>query len=163
MERLRERFDERLPGGDYLAWMSYLALKTDLVEDYLVRLDTMGMGESVEGRVPLLDVDLVQFGVSLTQRAKVGPRYEQKALFRRAVSTLLPPYITERPKQGFCPPVADWASGLLRSRLPRRSNLVDEGLIAPGAVDTLLGTRSPKASFAVWALGTLDVWCGANL
>ena len=109
VEQIRDRFDERRPGGDQLAWMSYLALKTDLVEDYLVRLDTMGMGESVEGRVPLLDADLVRFGLSLPQKTKIGSHYEQKALFRRAVSTFLPGYIVERPKQGFCPPVADWA------------------------------------------------------
>ena len=53
--------------------MSYLALKTDLVEDYLVRLDTMGMGESVEGRVPLLDVGVVSLAFALPQRTKVGP------------------------------------------------------------------------------------------
>ena len=127
----------RRPGGDQLAWMSYVALKTDLVEDYLVRLDTMGMRHSVEGRVPLLDVDLVELAFSLSQRAKVGPHYEQKALYRQAVSSFLPTYITDRPKQGFCPPVADWASSLLRSRVGDQLDSLTEGLIAPDAVETL--------------------------
>jgi asparagine synthase (glutamine-hydrolysing) len=161
--RIREKFNSRLPRGDQLAWMSYLALKTDLVEDYLVRLDTMGMGASVEGRVPLLDVDLAGFAFGLSQNEKVGARYEQKALFRRAVSTFLPRYITERPKQGFCPPVADWASGLLRSRIGGASPLVDLDLISPEAFDALARDRSVKASFALWALGTLSVWCENNL
>src|SRR6266545_2404104 len=103
--RLRQRFDERFPGADYLAWMSYAALKTDLVEDYLVRLDTMGMRESVEGRVPLLDPVLAHWSFGVSQRQKVNG-YEQKALFRQAVRPLLPEYIVSRPKQGFCPPVA---------------------------------------------------------
>ncbi len=90
--------------------MSYAALKTDLVEDYLVRLDTMGMAESIEGRVPLLDPHLVQYALNLSQTEKIGGRYQQKALFRETVRPVLPTYITERPKQGFCPPVADWAS-----------------------------------------------------
>ena len=67
------------------------------------------MQESVEGRVPLLDPMLARWSFGLTQGEKV-PGFEQKALFRRAVSSLLPTYITERPKQGFCPPVATWAS-----------------------------------------------------
>jgi asparagine synthase (glutamine-hydrolysing) len=160
---IRRRFEDRLPGGDQLAWMSYLALKTDLVEDYLVRLDVMGMAESVEGRVPLLDADLVRFSFSLSQDEKVGQAYEQKALFRRAVSTFLPRYVIERPKQGFCPPVADWAVSLLRSRVPSESVLVEHGLVAPDAVHTLAATRSANAAFALWALGTLTVWCETNL
>ncbi len=160
---VRERFDERRPGGDQLAWMSYLALKTDLVEDYLVRLDTMGMTHSVEGRVPLLDVDLAEFALGLPQQVKVGTNYAQKALFRTAVSSALPSYVTARRKQGFCPPVADWASTLLRSRVPTASVLVDEGLVAPGAIELLERRGSPKASFGLWALGTLAVWCETNL
>jgi len=161
--RLRERFDERHPGGDQLAWMSYVALKTDLVEDYLVRLDTMGMGESIEGRVPLLDVDLVELAFRLSQAAKVGTLYKQKALFRHVVSGFLPAYITDRPKQGFCPPVADWASGLLRHRLPQTSVLVDEGLVRPEATAAVARDSSVKGSFRFWALGTLAAWCENNL
>jgi asparagine synthase (glutamine-hydrolysing) len=163
VDALRKRFDTRRPGGDQLAWMSYVALKTDLVEDYLVRLDTMGMRHSVEGRVPLLDVDLVELAFSLSQKEKVGPHYEQKALYRQAVSSFLPTYVTDRPKQGFCPPVAEWASSLLRTRAGSPSQLIDCGLIAPRAVEALAGSKSVKASFSLWALGTLSVWCDTNL
>jgi asparagine synthase (glutamine-hydrolysing) len=159
----RQHYDKRFPRGDQLAWMSYLALKTHLVEDYLVRLDTMGMGKSVEGRVPLLDVDLVRFGITLPQQATIGARYEQKMLFRRAVSSFLPDYITQRPKQGFCPPVTEWASTLLASRIPRQSVLFDDGLIDVRAANTLLNSRSVNASFALWTLGTLMVWCRENV
>jgi asparagine synthase (glutamine-hydrolysing) len=160
---IHRRFEERHPDGDQLARMSYIALKTDLVEDYLVRLDSMAMAASVEGRVPLLDVGLARFAFSLSQIEKIGPSYEQKALFRRAVSAFLPSYITARPKQGFCPPVADWAATLLPSRIPCESVLVDGGLVAPDAMSRLAEARSQKASFALWALGTLAVWCETNL
>jgi asparagine synthase (glutamine-hydrolysing) len=160
--RLRDRFDERCPGGDYLAWMSYAALKTDLVEDYLVRLDTMGMRESVEGRVPLLDPVLTRWSFGVTQQEKVDG-YRQKALFRRAVGNLLPSYILERPKQGFCPPVADWATALMNERELGRSVLVEEGLLAPDAIATLKADGSVGSSFALWALGALTAWCERNL
>jgi len=159
---LRERFDERFPGADYLAWMSYAALKTDLVEDYLVRLDTMGMGESVEGRVPLLDPLLARWAMAIPQREKVNG-YRQKRLFRRAVSGLLPEYVTNRPKQGFCPPVGAWARNLMAGRMNGASALVDEGLVAQGAVEALRRDTSTGASFALWALGSLDRWCEVNL
>ena len=159
---MRRRFDERFPDGDYLAWMSYAALKTHLVEDYLARLDKLGMQESVEGRVPLLDPQLARWALALPQEAKV-PGFRQKALFRRAVEPLLPDYITERPKQGFCPPVGAWSASLLADRLNGSSALVEEGLVAPNAVAELRADESTGGSFALWTLGTLMLWCEKNL
>ena len=159
---LRRCFDERFPNGDYLSWMSYAALKTSLVEDYLARLDKLAMRESVEGRVPLLDPVLASWAFRVPQDRKV-PRYEQKALFRSAVEQLLPTYITERPKQGFCPPVAGWASSLLAGTLNGSSRLYDEGIIAPTAVDDLRRNPSTGDAFALWTLGTLLVWCDRHL
>jgi asparagine synthase (glutamine-hydrolysing) len=162
IEALRERFDARYGASDYLAWMSYVSFKTDLVEDYLARLDKMGMQESVEGRVPLLDPRLVRWSFPIPQAQKV-PSFAQKALFRRSVQRLLPEYITQRPKQGFCPPVAEWAQSLLLDRLDGAGILVDEGLIAPGAVDRLRRGPSVGSSFALWTLGTLSTWAELNL
>jgi asparagine synthase (glutamine-hydrolysing) len=159
---LRRRFAERLPGGDYLSWMSYAALKTHLVEDYLARLDKLGMQESVEGRVPLLDPELARWALALPQEAKV-PGFRQKALFREAVEPLLPDYITTRPKQGFCPPVAAWSASLLADRLNGSSALVEGGFVAPSAVSELRADGSTGGSFALWTLGTLMLWCDRNL
>jgi asparagine synthase (glutamine-hydrolysing) len=159
---LRRRFDDRAPTADYLAWMSYAALKTHLVEDYLARLDKLGMQESVEGRVPLLDPELATWAFSLPQQVKV-PGFRQKALFRQAVGPLLPSYITERPKQGFCPPVAAWSASLLAERLNGSSVLVEQGLVAPDAVRDLHANRSTEASFALWTLGTLMLWSEQHL
>lgn len=162
VRELRRQFDARHPRADQLAWMSYVSLKTDLVEDYLVRLDTMGMRHSVEGRVPLLDVDLVTLAFSLSQRVKVGQRYEQKGLYRKAVSAFLPNYITSLPKQGFCPPVTDWALSALRESSVSPV-LVESEIVRSDAMATLREQRSSGASFATWSLGVLGAWCDANL
>ena len=127
--------------------MSYLALKNHVVEDYLVRLDVMGMATSVEGRVPLLDVDLVEFAFSLPRAAKIGSNYEQKALFRRAAIDFVPDFILQRPKQGFCPPVASWAAALLPEPKPAHSVLVDEGLLHPDAFKMFSERPSGNAAF----------------
>jgi asparagine synthase (glutamine-hydrolysing) len=160
--RLRERFLQRFPEGDYLAWMSYASLKTHLVEDYLARLDKLGMQVSVEGRVPLLDPLLARWSFRLPQELKV-PGYRQKALFRQAVGDLLPDYITRRPKQGFCPPVASWASSLLARRVNGDSALAEAGIVNASAVDTLRAGGTTGDSFALWTLGTLTLWCERNL
>ena len=164
VEALRERFDTRRPGGDQLAWMSYVALKTDLVEDYLVRLDTMGMRHSVEGRVPLLDVDLVELCIlavpesqgGATIRAEgavpAGGFFVSAHLHHRAV----PSRVSARPSP-------TGRRRLLRSRVGSPTRLIERGLITPDAVELLSRRRSVKASFALWALGTLSVWCDTNL
>jgi asparagine synthase (glutamine-hydrolysing) len=162
VERLRNRFLERFPEGDYLAWMSYVAFKHHLVEDYLGRLDTMGMQQSVEGRVPLLDPTLASWAFAVPQERKIE-RYQQKALFRRTVGGLLPDYVTQRPKQGFCPPVASWATKLLAPRLDCESLLVDHGLLKPDAIARLRQDPTVGKSFALWTAGTLSAWCEANV
>jgi asparagine synthase (glutamine-hydrolysing) len=162
IEGLRERFDSRLPGADYLTWMSYASLKTNLVEDYLGRLDKLAMRESVEGRVPLLDPLLVRWAFAVPQDRKVNG-FEQKALFRRAVARVVPAYVVQRPKQGFCPPVAGWASTLLADSMNGSSALQDEGIVAPSAVAELQRNPSTGDAFALWTLGTLMAWCDRNL
>jgi asparagine synthetase B (glutamine-hydrolysing) len=162
VERLRAHFVSRFPKGDYLAWMSYVALKNHLVEDFLVRLDTMGMQESVEGRVPLLDPKLASWAFALPQERKIG-RFEQKALFRTAVSGLLPSHVTKRRKQGFCAPVATWATRLLTPRLNPKSVLVESGIVKADAAARLQQDGSVGSSFALWTLGTLAAWCEQNV
>src|SRR4051812_8667855 len=131
LEPLRRTFAERSRRRDYLAWMSYVSLRTKFVEDFLQRLDKMGMQHSVEGRVPLVDPRLVHFAFRTDQRLLV-PEHKQKALFRSTVGPALPEYIRSRPKQGFCPPTAQWAEELLGARRQDASPLVDAGLLAAG-------------------------------
>jgi asparagine synthase (glutamine-hydrolysing) len=159
VRQLRKTFEERHPYADELAWMTYLSLRGSLVEDYLMRLDTMAMAESVEGRVPLLDVDLVEFALSLPQPAKVGADYRQKAMLRAVASQIVPDYILDRPKQGFCPPVAVWATQLLNGGARRRSILVEEGLVRAEAHEALTRNASGAGGFDAWALSTLEYWC----
>ena len=161
LEPLRRRYEERARTGDYLGWMSYVALKTTLVEDFLQRLDKMGMRHSVEGRVPLLDAGLTRWALATPQQVKV-PGFRQKALLREAVSAVLPGYVLERPKQGFCPPVGSWAEQLLtRDRRPRATALLDSGLLDAQAVDAVFSDE--KLSFARWTLAILAEWTGRNL
>jgi asparagine synthase (glutamine-hydrolysing) len=162
IEDLRRRFDERLPSGDYLAWMSYVTLKTKLVEDFLQRLDKMGMRHSVEGRVPLLDPHLARWALGTPQKVKV-PGYRQKALLRSAAESVLPAYVLQRPKQGFCPPVAAWCEELLRERPFADAGPLYEGrLLSPsGALD--LRAPGGRHSFAFWTLGMLTEWSSRNL
>ena len=163
IRRLRARFDERYTGGDYLAWMSYAAVKTALVEDFLARLDKMGMRHSVEGRVPLLDPVLARWSFSIPQETKV-PGLQQKALLRHAASRFLPGYVLDRPKQGFCAPIGEWCERLLSTRASSQRNpLYESGLVRSDALEQLRGIDGTNAGFAAWTLALLGEWSSRNL
>ncbi len=162
VDDLRRVFDERMPDGDYLAWMSYIALKTKLVEDFLQRLDKMGMRHSVEGRVPLLDPDVATWALSLPQAMKV-PGFREKDLLRRAVAPVLPAYVLNRRKQGFCPPVASWCEQLLANRSARTTGpLFESGLLSPDC-SFFLEQQRRRNPFALWTLRLLIEWSEKNL
>ena len=162
VEHLRREFDARRPRSDYLAWMAYVSLKTKLVEDFLQRLDRMGMRHSVEGRVPFLDPDIAQWALATPQKTIV-PAFRQKALLRSAVAPVLPEYVLSRPKQGFCPPVGSWCEKLLLARpFVRTSPLFEGGLLDVDAVESLR-RRPSDFAFPLWAVGVLLEWSQRNL
>jgi len=99
-----------------LAWMSYSSLKGNLIEDYLMRLDKMGMAASIEGRVPLLDHEFMRWSQSIPEGHKY-PGYRGKHLLREAAYRVLPRELIDRPKMGFCAPVESWLSDTFGSQL----------------------------------------------
>jgi len=88
----------------------YFDLRYYLVEDLLMLLDNMGMAASIEGRVPFLDVRLVEFLYRLPERTHFEAGL--KTFARRQFTDLLPQEILNRRKMGFGGPVPFWVRSL---------------------------------------------------
>ncbi len=73
----------------------------------LRKVDRMSMAASLEVRVPLLDLRVVDFARRLPLDLKVRGR-TGKHLLREAGRPLLPPEVYTHPKQGFSLPLAGW-------------------------------------------------------
>lgn len=71
-----------------------------MVNDYLLTEDRMSMANSIEQRVPFLDIDLVNFGFSIPIHLKIKHN-QTKYLFRKAMAQKLPPKIINKKKWGF--------------------------------------------------------------
>ena len=87
--------------------MMSIDARLGLSDDLLLYTDKISMRESLECRVPILDLDLVAFIESLPQdyRLKLGrTKIIHKAYARRT----LPASIVNRPKRGFQSPTKTW-------------------------------------------------------
>lgn len=98
---------------DFTHRMMHLDMETYLPGDILVKVDRAAMGVSLEGRIPLLDTDLIQFAWSIPFAMKV--RHGQgKWLMRETLYRHVPKALIDRPKRGFGVPLEHWLRGELR-------------------------------------------------
>jgi asparagine synthase (glutamine-hydrolysing) len=148
---------------DPLNRMLYLETKHFLADHNLNYTDKVSMAAGVEVRVPLLDLELVEFATRIPphmkQKGRVG-----KAIFKKALEPDLPHNIVYRPKSGFGAPLRRWLRVELRDHvedvLSERS-LRDRGLFEPSAVRRLIELdRAGRVdgSYTIFALMCLELW-----
>lgn len=75
--------------------------------DLLVKVDIATMANSLELRSPMLDVNVVEWGVSLPSRFKIKG-LETKHILKDIARSLVPAKLIDRPKMGFGIPRAEW-------------------------------------------------------
>jgi asparagine synthase (glutamine-hydrolysing) len=149
--------------ADPLNQVLAMDMRLYLENDILAKLDRASMMASLEGRVPLLNNDFVEYATHLPMNMKLrGLR--SKFLLKRALRGLLPERILSRPKKGFGIPVADWFRGPLREQLqsvlsPER--IARKGFFDPAAVagligDHLEGRRDNRKQ--LWTLFAFELW-----
>jgi asparagine synthase (glutamine-hydrolysing) len=99
-----------------------------LPNDFLAKVDTASMRHSLEVRVPLLDEDLMDFGLALPHRLRVRGR-KGKRVLREVAKRHLPHDVIERQKQGFSVPVDTWVTDEFKANL-RETLLEDHSPVA---------------------------------
>ncbi len=156
----------RLPAGerDPLNRMLYLETRHFLADHNLNYTDRMGMAVGVEVRVPLLDLELVEFAArvppAMKQKGAVG-----KAIFKRAMEPELPRDVIYRPKTGFGAPLPAWLRNELRPMVEdtlSRESLASRGLFDPAAVRRLLELDRAgrvEGTYTIFALMCMELWC----
>jgi asparagine synthase (glutamine-hydrolysing) len=87
--------------------MQYVDLFTWLRGDILVKADKMTMANSLELRVPFLDIELFGVASSIPTALKLANGTTKYAL-RRAIADIVPEHVLDRPKLGFPVPIRHW-------------------------------------------------------
>jgi asparagine synthase (glutamine-hydrolysing) len=93
-----------------------VSIRLVLSNAYLFKVDAASMKESLEVRVPMLDENLVAFGLTLPHRLKVKGR-RCKRVLRELAARRLPPEVALKPKKGFGVPVDTWVTHGFKQRL----------------------------------------------
>jgi len=95
--------------GSYSAFdrMIRSDLQAYLPGDLLVKVDIATMANSLELRSPMLDVNVVEWGLSLPRKYKIRG-FETKHILKDVARSLVPANLIDRPKMGFGIPRAEW-------------------------------------------------------
>jgi asparagine synthase (glutamine-hydrolysing) len=105
-----------------------------LPDNLLERGDRITMAASIEARMPFMDVELARLMARLPDRWRIRG-LTQKFILRRAMQSILPCAVLERPKVGFRVPINEWFRGPMRG-------FVRELIDAPGSLAHMLCDRA---------------------
>jgi asparagine synthase (glutamine-hydrolysing) len=152
---------------DRFTRISWLELRSYLVNTLLRDTDAMSMHHSLEVRVPFLDAPLVEYVLELREAIKRNPA-RPKALLVQALKDLLPDEIVSQTKRTFTFPWETWLRGKLGERVA-----VELGDWSP-ALESRLDGRFAQAVWKdflrgrttwsrPWSLYVLNEWSKRNL
>lgn len=142
-------------------------LRNYLSDDLLCLADRASMANSLELRVPFLDVRLVELmaGAPLSLRTK---GFRLKHLLKKLMADRLPAEVAGGAKRGFQVPLARWYNEELRDFARETLNsgkLKDEGYLSPGFIGGLLaGHESGRRNLndQIHAAVMFELWLGIN-
>jgi asparagine synthase (glutamine-hydrolysing) len=154
-----------LPAGvDALSRLLRLEQRHFLADHNLNYLDKTTMAFSVEGRVPLLDLEFVEFASTIPSRFKMSG-HTGKYIFKKAMEPFLPQDIIHRNKAGFGVPLRRWMTRDLSPRLRdtlsskafRERGVFDESAVQQLIDDTQAGTAD--GAYPLFSVLAFETWC----
>lgn len=141
---IRSDFDAYLPG------------------DLLVKVDIATMANSLELRSPMLDVNVVEWGVSLPRKYKIKG-FETKHILKDVARSLVPANLIDRPKMGFGIPRADWLRTGMKEMVFETltdTTATQRGWFNTGEVKKVIGIHmaGEDKDNLLWPMLMLELW-----
>lgn len=143
------------------------ALHTDinsyLPDDLLVKMDIATMMNSLEGRSPFLDHELLELTAKIPGNLKIN-NFEKKYLLKKIAEDYIPKGNIYRQKRGFSIPIQSWFKDQLKSyskEVLLNPNAMINSFVEPKEIRRLLEAhQDTEVNYAhhIWALLTLELW-----
>jgi asparagine synthase (glutamine-hydrolysing) len=130
--------------------------------DLLYKADMASMGNSLELRSPLLDVNVVEWGLSLPRSYKIK-NFETKHILKDVARSLVPKKLIDRPKMGFAIPRANWLRYELKDLVHDTlldSTALQRGWFKPSEVRKVVEghMRGEDRDHLIWPMLMLELW-----
>lgn len=155
-----------------LSYMQAMDLTNYLPNDILTKVDRASMNVSLETRIPFLDHKIVEFGLNLPDKLKIGKTnddFSTKIILRKLLSKYIPDELTNKKKMGFAIPLASWIRGPLKEwamdtlTIEASSNI---GIFNHDVVEKCLNDHIKGVadnSSRIWTLLVFYDWYSRNL
>jgi asparagine synthase (glutamine-hydrolysing) len=162
LQARRAMFDESAERNGAVEALSRYEVLTYLVSA-LERIDRVSMASGLEARVPLLDIELVEWAMQIDASVKLAGN-RNKAILKQLGDRMLSERITRGPKSGFGLPLDDWFR--LPEYAPIMNRLADPGHPAASHFDRATLSRivaDHRAGTAnhgelIWLLVNVYLW-----
>jgi asparagine synthase (glutamine-hydrolysing) len=130
--------------------------------DLLVKVDIATMANSLELRSPMLDVNVVEWGLSLPRKYKIKG-FETKHILKDVARSLVPANLIDRPKMGFGIPRAEWLRTGMRELVVDTltdTTTTQRGWLNPVEVKKVLDLHmsGQDKDSIIWPMLMLELW-----
>lgn len=130
--------------------------------DILTKVDLASMANSLELRSPMLDVNVVEWGLSLPTKYKIKG-FETKHILKDLARRLVPAELIDRPKMGFGIPRAEWLRTGMRELVIDTltdTTAVQRGWFNPKEVSRVIETHMSHKDQdnLIWPMLILELW-----
>jgi asparagine synthase (glutamine-hydrolysing) len=130
--------------------------------DLLVKVDIATMANSLELRSPMLDVNVVEWGLSLPRKYKIKG-FETKHILKDVARSLVPAELIDRPKMGFGIPRAEWLrTGMKELVIDTLTDTTatQRGWFNPKEVSKVIDTHmaGEDKDNIIWPMLMLELW-----
>lgn len=139
-------------------------IKTRLVDDFLYKVDSATMFNSLEARCPFLDERLIEF-ISKLPREVLIPDNDYKSLLKKSAIKYNPKSVVYGSKKGFSIPVEKYFLGKWKNliqELIKDGISAQVGLINPKGVTTLLNKHGLRENYRLdkllFTILSLEIW-----
>ncbi len=135
-----------------------------LPHELLMKIDKMTMANSLEARVPFLDICIMEFSSTLPMNSKMN-RFNGKYILKKSMKGILPDSIINRKKHGFTTPLTLWFGNELKEYAEQiitdnefQNNLGFNNAYMKKIMPIGGRFKRPGDSYRVWRLLMLNMW-----
>jgi asparagine synthase (glutamine-hydrolysing) len=130
--------------------------------DLLVKVDIATMANSLELRSPMLDVNVIEWGLSLPRKYKIKG-FETKHILKDVARSLVPAELIDRPKMGFGIPRAEWLRTVMKELVIGTltdTTATQRGWFNPKEVSKVIDAHmaGEDKDNLIWPMLMLELW-----